>query len=57
MLCEGYDEEIGLQFGRSFADSPDIDGIVFFSGECAAGEFAEVEINEIADGEWYGRQV
>lgn len=57
VLCEGYDEEIGLQFGRSFADSPDIDGIVFFSGECAAGELVEVEITEIADGEWFGREV
>jgi ribosomal protein S12 methylthiotransferase len=57
VLCEGYDEETGLQFGRSFADSPDIDGVVFFSGECQAGEFANVEIDEIADGEWYGSQV
>lgn len=57
VLCEGYDEEMGLQFGRSFADSPDIDGIVFFSGECPAGEFADVEISEISDGEWYGSLV
>ncbi len=57
VLCEGYDEEIGMQFGRSYADSPDIDGVIFFSGECAAGEFAEVEITETADGEWFGRQV
>ncbi len=57
VLCEGYDDETGLQFGRSWADSPDIDGIVFFSGECPAGEFANVVIDEIADGEWYGRQV
>ena len=57
VLCEGYDDEIGLQFGRSFADSPDIDGIVFFSGECAAGDFADVEITEISDGEWFGAQV
>ena len=57
VLCEGYDDETGLQFGRSFADSPDIDGIVFFSGECPAGDFANVLIDEIADGEWYGRQV
>lgn len=57
VLCEGYDDETGLQFGRSFADSPDIDGIVFFSGECPAGEFAQVFIEEIIDGEWYGRQV
>ena len=57
VLCEGYDDETGLQFGRSFADSPDIDGIVFFSGECPAGEFADVLIEQIIDGEWYGRQV
>lgn len=57
VLCEGYDEEQGLQFGRSFADSPDIDGIVFFTGECDAGEFAEVEITETAEGEWFGKQV
>ena len=57
VLCEGYDEELGLEFGRSYADSPDIDGIVFFSGECPAGEFALVEITDIADGEWYGTQV
>ena len=57
VLCEGYDDETGLQFGRSWADSPDIDGIVFFSGECPAGELAEVVIDEIADGEWYGRQI
>ncbi len=57
VLCEGYDDEIGLQFGRSFADSPDIDGIVFFSGECPAGDFAEVVIEQISDGEWFGVQV
>lgn len=57
VLCEGYDVETGLQFGRSFADSPDIDGIVVFSGECAAGGFAEVLIERICDGEWHGRQI
>lgn len=57
VLCEGYDEELGMQFGRSFADSPDIDGIVFFSGDCPPGGFADVEIENIADGEWFGTQV
>ena len=57
VLCEGYDDETGLQFGRSWADSPDIDGIVFFAGECPAGDFAEVLIDEISDGEWYGTQI
>lgn len=57
VLCEGFDDEIGMQFGRSWADSPDIDGIVLFDGECKAGDFADVEITQIADGEWYGRTV
>ncbi len=57
VICEGYDEELGMQFGRSYADSPDIDGIVYFSGDCPAGEFTEVEIAEISDGDWFGRQV
>ncbi|NCC66927.1 MAG: 30S ribosomal protein S12 methylthiotransferase RimO [Clostridia bacterium] len=57
VICEGYDDEIGMQFGRSFADSPDIDGIVFFSGECGVGEFADIVVDEVCDGEWYGRQI
>lgn len=57
VLCEGYDEETGLQFGRSFADSPDIDGIVLFSGECAAGAFTKVRIENVDDGQWYGVQL
>jgi ribosomal protein S12 methylthiotransferase len=57
VLCEGYDEESGLHFGRSFADSPEIDGVVFFSGDCPAGEFAEVQIDETEGGEWFGTQV
>ncbi|MEG2382652.1 MAG: 30S ribosomal protein S12 methylthiotransferase RimO [Oscillospiraceae bacterium] len=57
VLCEGYDDEIGMQLGRSYADSPDIDGLVCFAGECAVGDFADVKITEICDGEWYGEQV
>ena len=57
VLCEGYDEETGMQFGRTFADSPEIDGIVLFSGECPAGAFALVHIDEFTDGEWYGSAV
>lgn len=57
VLCEGYDETCGMQFGRSFADSPDIDGIVLFSGECPAGSFVRVLIESTENGEWYGRQL
>ena len=57
VLCEGYDEETGMQFGRTYADSPEIDGIVFFSGECPAGQIGLVHIDEFTDGEWYGSAV
>lgn len=56
VLCEGRDDEAGLCFGRSFADSPDIDGLVYFDGECPAGEFACVCIEEAEDGYLYGYQ-
>lgn len=57
VLCEGRDEESGLLYGRTFADSPDIDGLVFFEGECPAGEFADVSIEETDDGYLYGTEV
>lgn len=56
VLCEGRDEESGLCFGRSFADSPDIDGLVYFEGDCPAGEFVEVDVDEAEDGFLYGMQ-
>lgn len=33
VLCEGYDRYAECWYGRSFADSPDIDGKVFFSAK------------------------
>lgn len=33
VLCEGYDPDKGLYYGRSYADSPDVDGQVFFTSE------------------------
>ena len=57
VLCEGLDEESGMYYGRSYADSPDIDGMVWFDGDCEPGAFAEVEINETEDGYLYGTAV
>ena len=56
VLCEGYDEEAGLYFGRSYAESPDIDGrILFASGRpVAPGEFVTVELTSVTDGEPVG---
>lgn len=57
VLCQSYDEESGLLVGRSYADSPDIDGLVYFEGSCAEGEMTDVLIEETEDGFWYGREV
>ena len=50
VLYEYDDEESGLHVGRSYADSPDIDGLVLFSGECTEGEMTDVRIDSVEDG-------
>ena len=56
ILCEDYDPLQDLYSGRSFADSPDIDGTVWFSsGEpVKIGSVVPVRMEEIIDGELYG---
>lgn len=57
VLCDGYDEESGLKTGRSYADSPDIDGQVLFSGTAAEGDMTDVLIQSAEDGILYGEEV
>ena len=57
VLCEYYDEEEQCFVGRSYADSPDIDGQVYFSGMCREGEMADVLITGTEDGILFGEQV
>ncbi len=56
ILCEGYAPEADLYFGRSWADSPEIDGKVWFTSEnvVKTGTFVPVEIEKTIDGELYG---
>ena len=54
VLCEGFDEESQSWYGRSYADSPDIDGQVFFEGFGREGELCRVVIDETEDGMLYG---
>lgn len=56
VLCEGYDKEIDMFYGRSYADSPDIDGQVIFEGSCNEGDFVKVLITEADDGNLIGIQ-
>lgn len=56
VLCEGYDDENEAYFGRTYADSPDIDGRVFFTAErtVKVGSFVSVLITDVVDGELSG---
>ena len=56
VLCEGFDQEMGYYAGRSYADSPDVDGKVFFTaaGLVPAGTFVNVRITGTSDGDLTG---
>ena len=56
VLCEGYDPETEQYFGRTYADSPDIDGRVVFDSEktVRSGSFVQVKITGVADGDLVG---
>ena len=55
VLCTGFDGP--YRTGRSYADSPDVDGMVYFEGDCLPGDFAQVRITGIMDGELTGEQI
>jgi len=56
VLTEGFDKYSECYFGRSFADSPEIDGKVFFRAKpgIRPGSFVEVEITDELDGDLLG---
>ena len=56
VLCEGFDPEQGCFVGRTYADSAEIDGRVYFTaaGVIPAGEFVNVRITGMSDGDLTG---
>ncbi len=56
VLVDGFDEEYEQFFGRTFADSPEIDGRVWIASEEALveGEFVKVCIDGLVDGDLAG---
>ena len=56
VLCEGFDAGLGYYYGRSFADSPDIDAKVFFQSGIPplTGSFVPVKITKIIDSDCFG---
>lgn len=59
VLCEGYDPVAGVQFGRSRADAPDVDGKVYFSSakKLPEGVFVQVHITKALDYDLFGEAV
>ena len=55
VLCTGADG--AYLTGRSFAESPDVDGVIYFEGDCNVGDFADVKITGLMDGELVGETV
>ena len=56
VLCEGYDADEECWYGRTFADSPDIDGRIWFtaSRHIKTGDFVNVFVVGAYDGELTG---
>ena len=56
VLVDGYDEELGQFYGRSYADSPDVDGRVWLASDepLHEGDFVMVHIDGSAEGELTG---
>ena len=56
ILVDGFDEELEQFFGRTYADSPEIDGRVWLASEepLQEGEFVNVTIDGCIDGELSG---
>ena len=56
VLCEGYDPDEESYYGRTYADSPDIDGKIWFtaSKHIKTGSFAQIRVIDTYDGELVG---
>jgi len=56
VLVDGFDEEFQQFYGRTYADSPDIDGRVWIASEEALseGEFVTIHMDSLIDGDLSG---
>ena len=56
ILVDGYDEDVEQYYGRTFADSPEIDGRVWIASDepVSEGAFVKVTIDSVIDGDLSG---
>ena len=59
VLCDGYDSQAMAYVGRSGAESPGIDGCIYFTGEedVNPGDFVMVRVTGTMDGDLTGEAV
>ena len=59
VLCDGWDSQAMCYAGRSYAESPEVDGKIYFTSEkeIPAGAFVPVRITGVMDGELTGEAV
>jgi ribosomal protein S12 methylthiotransferase len=59
VLTEGYDSYAKLYYGRSDAESPEVDGVIFFTSDrpVSAGEWVKVLLTGAVDADGKGRRV
>ena len=58
VLCEGFDSQAQRYYGRSYAESPEIDGRIWFTAESGTepGTFVRVRLTGTMDGELTGEK-
>ena len=56
VLVDGYDEYYEQYYGRTYADSPDIDGRVWLASDddLSEGSFVRVRIDDVINGDLSG---
>ncbi len=59
VICDGYDADSGVYYGRSYADAPDVDGKVYFTSKhkIAPGDFVSVKVTEAMDYDLVGEVI
>jgi ribosomal protein S12 methylthiotransferase len=59
IVVDGYDEDVEQYFGRTYADSPEIDGRVWIATDepLSEGSFMYVTIDSLVDGDLSGYPV
>lgn len=59
VLCEGFDEDEDMFFGRDYSNGYDVDGKVYFTSKdfVEAGTFVKVKITDVTEYDLFGRLV